>query len=411
MPSTSHSSGGGWLLSKSRMFERLQLVDTKAVQQRGGQPSYKPIVAISGERCFAWKKSKNALLVIPTGEVFKEEDSPPEDTSDIQEWQLSQRLGFEVTNIVPFPAAGGSFGGVGASSVLLWGKNGLAVVTNQNVSTNFVLNGSSSSSSGNTEVQRMIKKTILIGEKTYIDHPNLSVIQAKWLPCTFNTNSKTVVVLNSDNYFRFYQVENIQGKEAVSCGSVSIEANSTTAIPFINRTGRFAADVEDESAADFDVGPCLPKSKYYPLFVLRESGLVSYVLIRFVGKNPVPFSEVHDVIQTVGYVSEDRTATSLIVSKEFPMFVAIGFTGGVITHSLLLPDFDDSINDNGKIDQGQNMEEKFLYDGFHLIVKERLDLDFLANSTHNHLKLILDPLHSHRYASIMILYWRNMTKM
>ncbi|ODM92923.1 Nuclear pore complex protein Nup88 [Orchesella cincta] len=329
------------------------------------------------------------------GEAFKGEGVPVE-KSEIQEWQLSERLGFDVTTIVPYSSSS-TFGGVGATSVLLWGKNGLAVVTNQNASNN-TLNGSPSVGG----VHRLIKKTIILGEKTYVDHPRLEVIQAKWLPNTFSTHPKTVAVLNSDNFFRFYQVDNTKESKAISCGSVSVEPNSSASIPFVTRSGRFAADVEDESVVDFDIGPCLPKSKYCTLFVLKESGCISYVLVRFVGKNTTFFSEAHGSIPTLGYDSEDRIANSIIVSKQFPVFVAIGFSGGVITHSIVLPEFEDSFSSNGKIDEGQNIEEKFIYDGLNLVVKERLDLDFLANSnsTHNQLKLVADPLHSHRYACI-----------
>ncbi len=396
MPSSGH--GGGWLISQLELFKRLKITDAKS--QQDGSHTYKPIISICGEKCYAWCKSKNALLVMNCGEIFQGENvNVSLDSSDIQEWQLSQRLGFEVTNVVPYSTK--NVLGSTATNVLLWGKNGLAVITSQ-AATNTLANGSSSSSASSTvlgrKVQCQVKKTVLLGEKTYIDHPKLEVIQAKWLPCTFTTQTQTVVVLNSDNYFRFYQVDNFKGKDAISCGSVCVEPNSVNSIPFINRSGRFAADVEDESVVDFGIGPCLPKSKYYPLFVLRESGCVSYVLVRFVGKNKAFFSEAHSILPVIGYNSEDRTATSIVVSDQFPVFLAIGFTGGVITHSIVIPDFDDSVGDNGKIDLGQNIEEKFIYEGLHMMVRERLDLDFLAatNSNNNTLKLVADPLHSHR---------------
>lgn len=383
-------------MSQTNLFERLKVVSAKAGQD--GLQSYKPTISISGEKCYAWCRLKNSLLVMNTGELFKGVNAPI-GTTDIQEWQLSQRLGFEVTSIQPYSPI--SVPGGAATRVLLWGKNGLAVVTNQN--TNSLSNGSPRTTThvggGDMEgIQCLVKKTILLGEKTYIDHPKLEVIQAKWLPNTFATQPPTVAVLNSDNYFRFYQLDNYKVRDAVSCGSVCIEPNSVNAIPFINRSGRFGADVMDESVVDFTIGPCLPKSKYYPLFVLRESGCVSYVLVRFVGKNTTFFSEPHGMIPMQGLDSENRTATSIISSEQFPVFIAIGFTGGEIIHSVLLPDFDESFNDNGKFDHGQNIEERFIYDGLHMMVKEKLELDFLANSseTGSNLKLVSDPLHSHR---------------
>ena len=342
----------GWKLSRPQFFDKFKTsTSDKDKKSSGNKPEL--LGYICDDTYFLWRCSTKTIIKAICSDIWRTDEVS---AATYQEWSLSASIPFNVTNINVRKRA--------QEMCLLWGSSGIAVVS-------FPLKRISLD---------LVADSVILGERIYVEHPRLTIVQAKWHP---TTNKDIVLVLNNDYYIRSYDLANPHSSFSVIC------AGPSSSIPF--NYSQLSAGLS-EPPVDFDFGPYLYDSDQWTVFLLKSSGTLSYLLMKIIESTKRCHWEAEKLISVDG-VFEDvfELPTTLSVTNNFPTVVTIGSLCGKLYHSVLIPS-DTEAHDV------MNMEEAMIAGETTLYVKEVLELEPEANLSY--VKLIPDPLCQYRYACV-----------